>query len=90
MSERSLAGTHGQSGVALTLSAVRSGGHSLHSQADSAGSILVTRSKCENHCRTIKLDTFSFAETATHRAADVQLPSAGKTAVLALIGPTGH
>jgi hypothetical protein len=35
ISERSLAGTHGQIGAALTLSAVRSGGHSFHSQADS-------------------------------------------------------
>ena len=60
MSERSLAGTHGQSGVALTLSAVRSGGHSLHSQADSAGSIPVTRSTREKRCSTIELEDSSF------------------------------
>ena len=44
----------------------------------------------ENCCRTGKSVTFSHAETASRRAAHVQLPSADKTAVLALIGPTGH
>ena len=49
---RSLAGTHGQIRVALPLSAVRSGGLSYHSQADSAGSIPVTRSIREKRCNT--------------------------------------
>jgi hypothetical protein len=50
MSERSLEETHGQMGMLLTLSAVRSRGHRLHSQADSAGSIPVTRSTREKRC----------------------------------------
>jgi hypothetical protein len=53
MSERSLTDSHGQLGILLTLSAVRSRRHSYHSQADSAGSLPVTRStreKCCNRC----------------------------------------
>src|SRR5665811_185491 len=54
INERSLAGTHGQIGAALTLSAVRPREHSFHSQADSAGSIPVTRSTREYCCsRTV-------------------------------------
>ena len=46
--------SHGQPGLLLTLSSVRSRRHSYHSQADSAGSIPVTRSKREKRCnRTI-------------------------------------
>ena len=44
MSERSMTDSHGQPGILLTLSSVRSRRHSYHSQADSAGSIPVTRS----------------------------------------------
>jgi len=43
MSERSLTDSHGQVGVLLTVSFVRSCRHSYHSQADNAGSIPVTR-----------------------------------------------
>jgi hypothetical protein len=43
ISERSLTNSHGQKGMLLTLSAVRSGRHSYHSQAESAGSTPVTR-----------------------------------------------
>ena len=39
ISERSLVGAHGQIGAALTRSAVRSGGPSFHSQADSRARI---------------------------------------------------
>jgi len=56
MSERCLAVNHGQPGVLLTLFAVRSRRHSYHSQADSAGSIPVTRSTREKRCRTSKSD----------------------------------
>ena len=42
MSERSMTDSHGQPGILLTLSSVRSRRHSYHSQADSTGSIPVT------------------------------------------------
>jgi hypothetical protein len=54
MSKRSLADSHGQSGILLTLMPVRSRRHSYHSQADSAGSIPVTRSTREKCCKTSK------------------------------------
>jgi hypothetical protein len=44
----------------LTLSAVRSRRHSYHSQADSAGSIPVTRFTREQRCSTIELGDSSF------------------------------
>jgi hypothetical protein len=50
MSERCLAVNHGHSGVLLTLFAVRSRRHSYHSQADSAGSIPVTRFTRKSGC----------------------------------------
>src|ERR1035437_9338141 len=56
MSERCLAVNHGQPGVLLTLFAVRSRMHSYHSQADSAGSIPVTRSTREKRCTTSESD----------------------------------
>jgi len=59
ISERSLTDSHGQSGMLLTLSAVRSRRHSYHSQADSAGSIPVTRSTHEKRCRTMQSDAIS-------------------------------
>jgi hypothetical protein len=59
MSERCLAVNHGQPGVLLTLSAVRSRRHSYHSQADSAGSIPVTRSMLEYRCNRTVFDKFS-------------------------------
>src|ERR1019366_7695421 len=55
MSERSLADNHGQIRILLTLPAVRLRGHSYHSQADSAGSIPVTRSTRENCCHSYEL-----------------------------------
>jgi len=61
MSERCLAVNHGQPGVLLTLFAVRSRRHSYHSQADSAGSIPVTRSKREKRCSTSESDCISQA-----------------------------
>ena len=48
----SMTDSHGQIGMLLTLSAVRSRRHSYHSQADSAGSIPVTRSTREKRCYT--------------------------------------
>jgi len=61
MSERCLAVNHGQPGVLLTLFAVRSRRHSYHSQADSAGSIPVTRSTREKRCRNSNFDCISQA-----------------------------
>jgi len=61
MSERCLAVNHGQPGVLLTLFAVRSRRHSYHSQANSAGSIPVTRSKPEKRCSTSESDCISQA-----------------------------
>ena len=58
MSERCLAVNHGQPGVLLTLFAVRSRRHSYHSQADSAGSIPVTRSIREDSCSRTELVDF--------------------------------
>jgi hypothetical protein len=56
MSERSLAGTHGQTGVALTLSTVRSRRrHSYHSQADSAVRFH-KRTRCHHHVTLCALD----------------------------------
>jgi hypothetical protein len=60
-SERSLADSHGQIGILLTLFAVRSRRHSYHSQADRAGSIPVTRSKREKRCSTSESDCISQA-----------------------------
>ena len=57
MSERCLAVNHGQPGLLLTLFAVRSRRHSYHSQADSAGSIPVTRSTREKRCSTSESDS---------------------------------
>ena len=48
INERSLAGTHGQIGAALTLSAVRPRGHSFHSQADNAVTIRAVPAACPN------------------------------------------
>ena len=61
MSERSMTDSHGQPGILLTLSSVRSRRHSYHSQADSAGSIPVTRSKREQRCSTSESDWISQA-----------------------------
>src|ERR1035437_7647347 len=61
MSERSMTDSHGQPGILLTLSSVRSRRHSYHSQADSAGSIPVTRSKHEQRCSTSESDWISQA-----------------------------
>jgi hypothetical protein len=61
ISERYLADTHGQIGMFLTLSAVRPHGRSYHSQADSAGSIPVTRSTREKRCSTSESDCISQA-----------------------------
>src|ERR1035437_5200332 len=61
MSERSMTDNHDQTGTLLTLSSVRSRRHSYHSQADSAGSIPVIRSKREQRCSTSESDWISQA-----------------------------
>ena len=90
MNERSLADSHGQVEVLLTLSSVPSRRPSYHSQADSAGSIPVTRPAHEKRCNRSESGVISRLGTAARRAAHVQLRSAGRTGVFALIGSAGH
>src|SRR5450759_3543330 len=74
MNERSLTDSHGQAGVLLTLSAVRSRRHSYHSQADSAGSIPVTRSKREKRCSTSESDCISQAGQRSFASETARVP----------------
>jgi hypothetical protein len=58
MNERCLTVNHGQTGVLLTMFAVRSRRHSCHSQADSAGSIPVTRFTRKSGCSSCSGEEF--------------------------------
>src|SRR5665647_1231244 len=72
MSERSLTDSHGQIGMLLTLSAVRSRRHGYHSQAHSAGSIPVTSSTFEKRRNTQQSGAISLAEFAVVKSPHIR------------------